>query len=213
MLFSTNFFLWFTIALWIVIGGLLYFSPFVIGLFKPDADIYKIERYRRIGKYIFTFGWLGILPLCLTLYFIVPDVQIVSMKNGVLTSNRYYVPFYFKGHICGIGGEYVYNNTHTRLAIYPIYGMDQVDKRDIRVINGHSICKRKAWLHTERPDRYFFNTKYGQTKWYINTIPNAEQDIADITWKPEEISDELFKLDKTLREKLDSLSKLKNGVK
>lgn len=88
------------------------------------------------------FGWLIGLVVSLLLFWILPDVYVVSqnqerLKNEIVEDNRewkwrdtiytvkqtfyvdkYYVPFRYHGNPCNIGSSYLINETDSTLALY-----------------------------------------------------------------------------------------------
>lgn len=109
---------------------------------KKNQNVHKVAMWSSIALATRWFGWLIGLVVSLLLFWILPDVYVVSqnqerLKNEIVEDNRewkwrdtiytvkqtfyvdkYYVPFRYHGNPCNIGSSYLINETDSTLALY-----------------------------------------------------------------------------------------------
>lgn len=109
---------------------------------KKSQNVHKVAMWSSITVATRWFGWLLSIVVSLLLFWILPDVYVITQdplrkKAEIVDDNRrwkcrdttytlketfyvdkYYVPFQYNGHRCNIFGSYLINESDSMLVVY-----------------------------------------------------------------------------------------------
>lgn len=190
MLLTEALFFYITFLIYLLIRTYQEFSPFAkfrkgqsYSAYDAEKSYDRLTWFRKCGPFILIW-----LPLFLTT--ILPSIRIVSFDADTLAPSydgqRYYVPFYYNGNFYAPGTDYLINDTHLDLALYPVNYKDGLFERAVSphemvMIEPYSVTEFEDYIYYEfsfpKESQFYYGDKKYYTRWALDTRDHAEDGL------------------------------------